>query len=91
MARLVKTHSTYIKGLIALLKEMGANEHIDTITPGVIKVVKSNCQRLELRITRITTSGYKLIARKGRMAQDVFITTTLKEEELKIILEKLDN
>ena len=36
MARLVITHSTYVEGLIPLLRRLATLPDIDTITPAVI-------------------------------------------------------
>lgn len=46
MGRVVITHSTYIEGLIPVLKALAAQPGIDTITPAVICRVKGrsiNC------------------------------------------------
>ena len=68
MGRLVHTHSTYINGLIELLKRLAKENGIYTITPGVISRVRGHKEKLEVTITRETIGGYKLIARKGRRA-----------------------
>ena len=57
MARLVKTHSTYIEGLIPLLKRLSKDENIKTITPGVITRSKSIASNLDLKISRELING----------------------------------
>ncbi len=90
MGRVVITHSTYLKGLIPHLKKLVLESGIKTITPGKISRVKGRSDTLQLRITTSIRGGYKLIARKGSSAQEIFIVTTLSEEELrKIMLNKL--
>ena len=87
MGRLVHTHSTYISGLIEILKRLAKENGINTITPGVISRVRGHKEILKLSITRETIGGYKLIARKGRTAQEVYITTRYNREEL---MEKIE-
>ena len=82
MGRLIKNHSTYIQGLIELLSLISNNESIKSITPGILKRVKSHEERLILRITKDIRGGYKLVARKGKMAQEVYILTKLSREAL---------
>ncbi len=89
MGRLVHTHSTYINGLIELLKRLSNENGIDTISPGVISRVRGHNEKLKISITRETIGGYKLIARKGRSAQEVYITTTYKREELRKKIEDI--
>tara|TARA_B100000700_G_C14875420_1_gene775429 strand:+ start:502 stop:813 length:312 start_codon:yes stop_codon:yes gene_type:complete len=77
MGRLVRTHSTYIDGLIPLLKKVSSIDGIKTVTPGIIKKVKGKSNNLQLRISVKIIGGYKLIARKGFSMQEVFIVTNL--------------
>ena len=82
MGRLVRTHSTYIDGLIEVLSRLSKDEHIKTVTPGVITRTKSVAGKLVLRISREIECGFKVNARKGRLAQEVYIITTYKKHEL---------
>ncbi len=82
MGRLVHTHSTYIDGLILVLKELAKNIKVKTITPGVIARSKGNSEKLKIKITRGIKGGYKLNARKGRSVQEIYITTSLGKGEL---------
>ena len=87
MGRVVLTHSTFVEGLIPLLKKLSTNKNIQTITPAVLKRVKGNSEKLSLRISVAIRGGYKTIARKGSMAQEVFITTTLGKDSLKELID----
>ena len=48
MGRLVITHSTYLEGLIPLLKRLAQHPAIDTITPAVIARVKGRAPELQI-------------------------------------------
>ncbi len=89
MGRLVVTHSTYINGLIDVLKSLEKIKGIKTISPGVLSRVKGHREKLNMKITREILGGYKTIARKGRNAQEVFITTKLSREELKTVINEI--
>ena len=76
------THSTYIPGLIKLLEKLALCPEIQTITPAVISRVKSNSPRLRLKVSVPITGGHKLIARKAKSAQEVFVITQWSKAEL---------
>ena len=86
MGRLVLNHSSNIEGLIPILQKLVLNTKIKTITPAVISRVKGRSSKLIIRLSVKTINGYKAIARKGKTAQEVFISTDLSKEELKKIL-----
>ena len=87
MGRLVLNHSTNIEGLIPILKKLALNINIKTVTPAIISRVRGRSSKLDIRLSVKTISGYNAIARKGRTAQEVFISTDLSKEELKRLLE----
>ena len=87
MGRLVLNHSTNIEGLIPVLKKLALNMNIKTITPAVITRVRGKSSKLIIRISVKTINGYKAIARKGKTAQEVFISTDLSRNELKMIID----
>jgi len=92
MARLVLNHSTNIEGLIKWLRKLSKNELIQTVTPANIYNSSSNSGKLTIRISRETKEGYKLIARKGRQIQDIYLVTKeSKEIVLKMIKESDPN
>ena len=91
MGRLVINHSTNIEGLIPILQKLALNTNIKTITPAVISRAKGKSSKLIIRISVKTINGYKAIARKGKTAQEVFISTDLDKDELKQIIDIYSN
>ncbi|MFM7087585.1 MAG: DUF2103 domain-containing protein [Cyanobium sp.] len=89
MGRLVITHSTYVEGLIPLLRQLVERPGIDTITPAVISRVRGRCPGLRLRVSTPITGGHKLVARRGTSAQEVFVTTSWSREQLQQELDRL--
>ncbi|MDI9406008.1 MAG: DUF2103 domain-containing protein [Chitinophagaceae bacterium] len=89
MGRLVVTHSTYLEGLIPLLKQLAGKPGVDTVTPAVISRVRGRCQGLKLRVSAPITGGYKLVARRGGSAQEVFVVTGWPREQLEQELDQL--
>ena len=88
MGRLVKNHSTHIEGLIKWLKKIAENQEIKTVTPASLSKTNGRGEKLILKITIKTNEGFKLLARKGKLVQEVFIVTSLDEKEIKEIIEK---
>ena len=86
MGRIVITHSTYIEGLIPVLKKLASNENIKTVTPATISKVRGRATNLTIRISVSTISGFKAIARKGQTAQEIFISTEISKKELEYLL-----
>ncbi len=91
MARLVITHSTYVEGLIPLLRRLATLPEIDTITPAVISRVRGRSNSLRLRVSSPITGGHKLLARRGTTAQEVFVVTRLSRDQLQEQLDRLVN
>ena len=88
-ARLVMNHSTHLPGLISLLEKMAQYDGIQTITPGVICPVRAHIPHMKLRISVPIRGGFKIIARAGKIAQEVFILTTLQKAELETMISRL--
>ena len=88
MGRVVITHSTYIEGLIPVLKKLASHEKVKTVTPAIISKVRGRSSKLIIRVSVITTGGFKAIARKGQSAQEIFITTDMNIDELKYLLNR---
>tara|TARA_B100000579_G_C22208752_1_gene566303 strand:- start:83 stop:385 length:303 start_codon:yes stop_codon:yes gene_type:complete len=88
MGRLVQNHSTHIDGLIKWLKKLAENENIKTVTPASIAKTNGRGEQLILKITIKTNEGFKLLARKGRLVQEVFLVTDLDKSEIKKEIEK---
>jgi hypothetical protein len=80
--RLVWNHSTHLPGLIPILQNLTQVPGIVTVTPAVIGRTKSHMPNLKIKISIEIRGGYKLIARKGKMFQEVFVITELGAEDL---------
>jgi hypothetical protein len=80
--RIVWNHSTHLPGLISILDRLTYCEGIHTITPAVLGSTKSNMHRMTIKVSVPIRGGFKLIARKGKTFQEVFLLTTLSQEEL---------
>lgn len=80
--RLVWNHSTHISGLIPVLEKLVLQPGIQTITPAVIGTTRSSIPGLKIKVSVPIRGGYKLIARKGKSFQEVFVITPLGKEEL---------
>lgn len=89
MGRVVITHSTYVEGLIPLLRQLAEKPGIDTVTPAVISRVKGRASSLRLRVSTPITGGHKLVARRGTTAQEVFVVTGLSREQLQQTVDAL--
>ena len=88
MGRLVQNHSTHIDGLIKWLKKIAQINHVKTVTPASLSKTKGRGEKLILKVTIKTKEGFKLLARKGKLVQEVFLVTNLSEKEIKDIIEK---
>ena len=88
MGRLVQNHSTHIEGLIKWLKKIAEREEIKTVTPASLSKTKSRGEKLVLKVTVKTSEGYKLLARRGKLVQEVFLVTRLGESEIIEIIEE---
>ena len=82
MGRLVKNHSTNISGLIKWLDKISRNPEIKTITPGCISQSNGKEENLTLKISRKTNTGLKLLARKGKLVQEVYVVTKLEDKDI---------
>ncbi len=81
--RVVLNHSTHIPGLIAILHKLSAHPQIKTLTPAVISRGRSHAPALRLKVSVPIRGGFKLIVRKGKSIQEVFVITDLTAEQLK--------
>jgi len=88
MGRLVQNHSTHIEGLIKWLKKLSEISEIKTVTPASLSKANGRGEKLILKVTVKTKEGYKLLARKGKLVQEVFLVTSLDESEIIDLIEK---
>jgi hypothetical protein len=89
MGRVVITHSTYVEGLVPLLRRLAQEPGISTVTPAVIRRVRGRSEHLQLRVSAPVSGGFKLVARRGSSAQEVFVVTELSREQLQNHLQAL--
>ncbi|MFM1799916.1 MAG: hypothetical protein RLZZ117_2194 [Cyanobacteriota bacterium] len=89
MGRVVITHSTYIEGLIPVLRELAEDPLISTVTPAVMSRTRGRMARLSLKVSTPITGGYKVNARRAGTAQEVFVVTDLDREALQSRLDRL--
>ncbi|PZV10866.1 MAG: metal-binding protein [Leptolyngbya sp.] len=87
--RLVLNHSTHIPGLIAILDCLTQEVGIQTITPGVIGPVRSHTPKMTLKVSVPIRGGFKLIARKGKTVQEVFVIASLEQTELEAAIAQI--
>lgn len=72
-----------------MLEKLAQKSGIQTITPAVIGHTRANAPHLKLKISVPVRGGFKLIARKGKTFQEVFIITSLPQEELEMAIAQL--
>ena len=88
MGRLVQNHSTNIEGLIKWLKRLAECQDVKTITPASLSKTNGRGEKLAIKVTVKTNEGFKLLARKGQLVQEVFIVTRLDRTQVKEVIEK---
>lgn len=89
VGRLVWNHSTHIPGLIPLLSKLCDVPGVKTVTPGRLAQAKGRPIPLTIRVTVPITGGYKLQARSSGGVQEVFVVTSLSNEELQASINRL--
>ncbi len=86
--RLVWNHSTHLPGLIPILEHLLNQPGIGTVTPGVIANVRAHSPELRVKVSVPIRGGFKLIARKGKTVQEVFVLTELDKAGLEAAVAK---
>lgn len=87
--RVVWNHSTHLPGLIPLLERLTEQPGIETITPAVIRQTRSHAPHFQLKVSVPIRGGFKLIARKSKTVQEVFILTQLSQSELETAIARV--
>lgn len=84
MARLVHNHSSIAPGLKEVLERLADRlPDSDTIIPGRLAKCKGTRQDFALSFGAAgPVHGFKLIARKGKSTQEVFITSKMHKDEM---------
>lgn len=75
-----------VKGFCERL--LAANQEIRTIVPGVIKQVRDARGPVKVRITVPTQNGWKAIALSAGARQELFVSTSLTQEQLDLAIKK---
>ena len=86
--RLVWNHSTHLPGLIPILERLLEQPGIGTVTPGVIANVRAHSPALRVKVSVPIRGGFKLIARKGKTVQEVFVLTEFDKVALEEAIAK---
>ncbi|MFM7326949.1 MAG: DUF2103 domain-containing protein [Nodosilinea sp.] len=85
-SRLVWNHSTHLPGLIPILEKLLEQPGIGTVTPGVIANVRAHSPQMRVKVSVPIRGGFKLIARRGKTVQEVFVLTELSKAGLESAL-----
>ena len=90
-ARLVLNHSSAVEGLVPVLKRLAeaAPGRIRTIVPGRLSGSRGRAQGLGLTVGVPVSGGWKMTARRGRQAHEVFVVTDLQKKELQAVVSQL--
>ena len=83
-ARMVRNHSAMLEGLGRVLGRLaeGGGGQIKTLVPGRIARARGHVEGLQLRVSAAVSGGWKMVARRGSTAQEVFVVTGLPREDL---------
>lgn len=81
----VKREHSIINGLLPLLEQIAAQPAVSAVIPGRISVTRGAAPALQLRLGPQTMTGFKLTARRGTTAQEVFVVTTEMEKVVEFL------
>ncbi len=85
----LKIEHAIIDGVRPILERLLAdNSRIRSIIPGVIRPVRDAKGKVKVHITVPTQNGWKAIAFSAGARQELFVSTTLTQEELTSALER---
>jgi hypothetical protein len=86
----LKIEHSIIDGVRDLLERLLADnpEKIRSVIPGVIRRVRDARGEVKVRVTVPVQNGWKAIALSAGARQELFISTTLGQEELERALER---
>jgi hypothetical protein len=71
------------------LKQLASHPLIDTVTPAVIGRVRGRSPGLRIRVSTPILGGFKLVARRGGSAQEVFVVGRCSRDDLESVLASL--
>lgn len=86
----LKVKHSIIDGVRGLLERLLADNPatIRSVIPGVIRPVRAARGKVKVRVTVSTQNGWKAIALSAGARQELFISTSLSQEELVWALEQ---
>ena len=85
----LKIEHSIIEGVRGMLERLlASNPEIRSVIPGVIRPVRDARGKIQVRVTVPTQNGWKAIALSQGARQELFISTTLRKEELELALKK---
>jgi hypothetical protein len=86
----LKVKHSIIDGVRGLLERLLADNPatIRSVIPGVIRPVRAARGRVKVRVTVPTQNGWKAIALSAGARQELFISTSLSQEDLARALEQ---
>src|ERR1700747_3876838 len=79
----LKIEHSILEDLRPVLERLVARDDIRSIIPGVIRPVRDAKGEVKVRITVPTQNGWKAIGLSNGARQELFISTTLSEPELR--------
>ncbi len=88
-SRIVLNHSTHIDGLIDALARVGRARAaaIPALVPGRLARTRGHAEHLSLAVSVPVQGGHRVLARRGSLVQEVFVSTALAAAELQALLD----
>ena len=88
-SRIVLNHSTHIEGLIDALARAGRARaaQVAAFVPGRLARTRGHAERLSLAVTVPVAGGPRVLARRGSLVQEVFVSTALGAPALQQLLD----
>ena len=86
----LKVKHSIIEGVRGLLERLLTNNPVTirSVMPGVIRPVRAARGKIKVRVTVPTQNGWKAIALSAGACQELFISTSLSQEDLGRALEQ---
>ena len=75
--RLVLNHSSNVEGLVDVLKDLARSPLVSAVIPARLARGGGRSSQLDLRVSVPTPTGWKVLATKGAMIQEVFVVSNL--------------
>lgn len=82
----LKIEHSILENLRPVLERLVVREEIRSVIPGVIRPVRDAKGAVKIRITVPTQNGWKAIALANGARQELFISTSVGEDELTALI-----